>query len=157
MNTHLAQCAFIVSEVKNYRTLVFVYSCSRTQCYRWLRRLNISYFLTSMLTHLTRAVARAQSPLLWALIRIPASGLYRYSWIPRLTKRRLHIRQRKVRSSQTFMNKRNCIRLGMLHPNWNYVMIIEYACTYGMRKRGSFHTLFPNICTKLRIRLRISL
>ena len=46
INAQVAQCAFLVPRVKNCQTSDFVISMSNnpsTNCYRWLRRLNVSF------------------------------------------------------------------------------------------------------------------
>ena len=46
INAQVAQCAFLVAQVKNCQTSDFVISMSNnpsTNCYRRLRRLNVSY------------------------------------------------------------------------------------------------------------------
>ena len=106
-----------------------------TEAKRKLLRRN-KHFLTSMLTHLARAAARAQSLLLRALIRIPTSGLSRYCWIPKcelifcasyLTKNGNRMSSQHSRLAQYHFQ--------LLCPNWNYVIIIEDACTRSIQKR----------------------
>ena len=46
INAQVAQCAFLVPRVKNCQNSDFVISMSNnpsTNCYRWLRRLNVSF------------------------------------------------------------------------------------------------------------------
>ena len=80
----LVQCAFLVPQVKNCQTSNFVVAMSKnlsSNCCHRLRRLGISYqgkiSLYRRLDLPSRCSCRAWSPLLWALIRIRASGLSR--------------------------------------------------------------------------------
>ena len=83
-NAHMAQCAFLVPLVKKCQSPVFVIFMSENLSIilcRHLRRVNVSYQgKTSLHFDLPSLYScRTRSPLLRALIRIPASGLSGYS------------------------------------------------------------------------------
>ena len=83
-NTHMAQCAFLASQVKKYRSPVFVIFMSKnllTNCCHQLRRVDVSYQGEISLHFDLPSLydCRTRSLLLWALIGIPASRLSRYS------------------------------------------------------------------------------
>ena len=120
-NVQLAQCTFLVPEVENYQTSYILVKEPVLQVVTEAKRKFLRPFTS---THLASAAACALSPLLRALIRIPASEL------SACTRIRLNVdstfvlySRRTDRSSQRSRLSRYCIRFGLLRPNWNYVMI----------------------------------
>ena len=80
-NVQAVQCALLVPRVKKCQSRVFGIFMSKNLSTNLCRRLTISYKgeISFHFDLHSLYSCRTRSPLLWALIRIPASGLSRYS------------------------------------------------------------------------------
>ena len=106
---------------------------SLTKAKRKLLRQN-KPFLTSVSVYLVSAAARARSPLLWALIRIRSSWLFRWGYIRLSTEQRRtfcasYPARKKLRwQRSTFVRSSRSLRatpplLKLRHNNWTRVYV----------------------------------
>ena len=84
IRARFAQCAFLVAKVEICQSpdfVIYVSNNPSSNCCRCLRRLVVLYKgeISLHFDPPSRHSCRTRSPLLWALIGIPASGLSRYS------------------------------------------------------------------------------